>query len=479
MESNMANELKVTKNDFATLIDMNINSALYEFNGIMIDCVENQFGQNQPSDFNLTGISREQYILYLLGHIALNPSKENNIDLLQRIYVYDKDAGGSHGSSPNFTPEGARIFLQKLIKSARIEAKERNYNSKGYGLRNRNVYLVHGVRGVGKTIFFNHLFAEHNVFLDTNKCIWVRINMIDSFGGRKLDIQEWVLSKLSLVVYRYFNKFSKIPTIPVSEEKHLDVHERLVKYVLKKNVEELRIFLHTKISLMERIFQNEKTVKLKEDMVPLEIGLEISEILIEKKYCFIFVIDGLDRLDLSPRYKEKFDHVLHELNQLINTDTTLGGTFLIVCRTESLKEVKERLSQRRTRENNVILNISEISYSPFAKIIKERFKFIEESVDSIGRANKWPLYDWPLHFKNFTKYLFNEYDAKDFDEFNDKMFEIFKKNNRSKIQLVQLTYLDYLRNIKYNKQYELVERMCKGGLRFPVAPTYSTDKDGI
>ena len=56
---------------------------------------------------------------------------------------------------------------------------------------------------------------------------------------------------------------------------------------------------------------------------------------------------------------------------------------------------------------------------------------------------------------------------------------IFSQNHRAKLQLTQVTYLDYIRHRRIGKHYVLTETMCKGGLKYPVVPHYSVNKDGI
>lgn len=470
----MATKIKDLKNNIKKILNQKARQEIFQISGDIAEAI----GSITNGPNKSIRDQRADYIFNTLGHISLNTSDKETTLALTETYEYIDSNSQANTEIPNINPSSTELFIKELITAAKTEAARRKETDELYHNMERQVYVLHGPRGCGKTFFINHALSKNGDLLDSEKCIYVRVDLTDRFGGISPNVAHWLLSKLVLVIFRYYNSDSKIPEEKISDEKHIEIKKTLVEYIRNKEPKETMDLLFLKLSDMERIFMEEKVVALTSDIVPFEFGIEISKILVDRGYSFIYIIDGLDRLDITPKYEEKFDNVISSLNSNLGSDTSLGGVFLLVMRDESMEQVMSRLGRVHPGGRNLDYIVKECRVPSFKKILENRIKYIQKRMEVIGPLKGWDMSDWSGHIEGYAKYLLSENNDEDTTQYTSRLDTIFSNNQRAKVQLMQCCYDDYLRTMKHKKEYTIIERMCRGGYKYPIAPNYSVDQHG-
>ena len=168
--------------DFQTICNKAVGKEVYTIGPDISEAIKEQSGEDNPSALDQKSPTPESFIFETLGHIPVNPSEPENIDLLDRVFEYVSSTTEPDWKYPNHNYASADKFLDDLMEAAQLEADVMQGKA-GFGLSGRPVYLLNGPRGIGKTFFLNHLFATRSPKMDHRKCIWIRINLIDQFGG--------------------------------------------------------------------------------------------------------------------------------------------------------------------------------------------------------------------------------------------------------------------------------------------------------
>ena len=139
----------------------------------------------------------------------------------------------------------------------------------------------------------------------------------------------------------------------------------------------------------------------------------------------------------------------------------------------------DRLNQTHGRGRTIEFYTRTVEQVSFEAITRKRIDFLIQELPKKAEQQKWLQRDWTSYMKNYENYLFREHDANDLTQYVDKVHSFFGQNHRAKVQLAQLTYYDFLRKEKFQKHYTLVERMCKGGFKYPMKPIYAVDQAGM
>jgi len=396
--------------------------------------------------------TREGYILSILGHLSANPSNPEKKDILSQVYIYSESSEIRNSDIPNTNSKSAQEFINELNAASKLERDM-------YLLNNsitRSLYILHGDRGIGKTIFINHLFTKYNDYLNEKKTIWIRINLAEDFGGDDPNLIHWLLSKAVMVVFRYYIHFHDFSGLI----------DRLKDYIVHKFKDNTKDMLLENLQILVDMFvSKEYREVLNSELVNDLISRRVLHEAINNGYSFIYVLDGFDRIDITPKYKTIFDNLNKRLNTLTHLDTKLGGCFLIVTRTETTRYMAStNLFATSKSRNSIFKGITGVD---FDKIIDKRFTYLSKIIESKGNVVGWSLVDWPLHLDEFKVYLTSVSEKSSFENFSEYINDIYGNNNRAKAQLLQLCYNDYLESKKHPKRYQLIESMCKGGFMYP------------
>jgi len=455
----MITEEEVMKEIDAT-IDSEIRTEIYEdmviLNEHLSDAVTVGYGlaANYETIFTYNlGNSREEYILRRLGHIAANPSRDDKKDIFSKVYVMFSKGTNLDEKNPNANDLSTIKFLENLINASDIERKAAE-NDRSYP---RKIFVLTGLRGVGKTFFINYLFSEYNQKLTDRGIIWVRINLPEEYGGDTPNVLHWLLSKVTLVIFRYYLKHPKLSGLLDDVSTYVNTLPSDLKESHLRNLQKItEIFVDRKIR-----------EKLHPELVEELIARNVLSEAIKRGFSFIFILDGFDRVEIAPKHKSKFNYLLNELDKLTSHDTRLGGCYLIVSRKETLEWIWPRIMKSNPSDKkNDIVNVY-VEPSSFEDIVTKRIAYIRQDVPKLAKKRGWDNSDWPIHIDEFEIYLINLAETKTFKEFILGLDRIFGVNHRAKVQLTQLAYHSYLLYKNNPKRYRLVEYMIKLGFKFP------------
>lgn len=419
-----------------------------------------------------------EYILNRLGHLSANPSDAERVELLKQVYVYVRpdDRSRIDTEYPNWNLPSASQFIKDLVL---MSHEERDLYLRKTG-GPRQVVVIHGPRGVGKTFFTNHVFTLFNEDLTRNDVIWIRINIPDNFGGDDPDIIHWLRSKVCLVVFRYYQDNPKLKGLVSDTEKYIQTQP-----------EHLRIKLSENLANIDAMFSKwEGPEKLTEETVDQLIARHLVDQIIKRDFSFIYIIDGLDRLDITPRQEYKIRNVHKRLATLVDRDTLLGGCYVLVTRTESLIRMISELDLSFSKQAPPTKIPKQILPASFDSIVETRLDFLANKLPKILQAkilqDRWPERyretDWAAHMMDFKNHLINLAEEQDLSMFYTRLNDLYGVNQRAKIHLLQLCYHNYLKYTGHSQRYKLVETMCKGGFKYPpriIQYQYDNDKKDL
>lgn len=454
---------------YTTLLGKRIRHEDYDFlvslSNELSDAVTEQYrfrADNRSFTFP-RGDTPEAYIISHLGHLAANPSEPDRRSWLMDAFVYAKDnaPGNSDRSCPNFDEPSGLAFVENLIEAAHSEGNAYRARVRS----GRDIFVLHGPRGVGKTIFINHLFTKFNDLLENEKIIWLRINLPEPFGGDRPKLVHWLLSKLAYVVLRYLytrfddirKEFLALPDYFKAQNYTSEVVNRLLDNFDKVK----RMYL-----------SGEARQALEVDTFEERLVSRLSDQLVHAGYSFIFVLDGYDRVDPLPRVLERFDFIKDELNHLFKPDTRLGGCYLLVTRSETLRYLTPAQLYNTANVRNT--HFRELHHTSFSAILDRRLGCLRRKLSEPERQKLWPGHDWAQELLDFKSFMTSAAEVDKFDNVIGELDRIYGSNNRAKVQAVQLCYQEYL---KPQLRYRLIESMCRGGFEFPPR-VYEYDRVG-
>jgi hypothetical protein len=441
-----------------------------EYNNITNERLVNFCQPKSPSD----------YTFFAFGHLASNPSMPRRSKFLLKAYCCNNNSFGT----VNCNAKSSFTFFKELFDASRNKAKLELQNlDDTFGVVARDVYILHGPRGAGKTFFLNYLLTAYSKLLDKKKCIWIRVSMVEQFDYNKAEpVLTWLMQKLIKILLNYYNRDSSLCS---DEKKHVDTIGIIKRYIDNKiyqNEQNRADDYRALDRLYKSIIRNreERTSKVHQTIDhDYEFGTEMINVLRQKGYHFIFIIDGMDRLDVSPIYREKFRTVMHALSKMLNNSgNKYSGIFLLVCRTESLIKIKNYLKE--TRPVGIQLNIIErqLGIILFENIINKRMYILPQLMEKICAEKQWSFDEWLNLYNLFQSYIANSGNYNTLKSYIIQQEAIFGENHRAKVQTLQIAYHDFLKTQTYKKRYQLVELMCKGGFDYPIAPEFSIDKNG-
>ncbi|MEW6194237.1 MAG: hypothetical protein AB1521_03655 [Bacteroidota bacterium] len=422
------------------------------------DSVSHNFPQfNFKQEFlNRDWATFEGYTLNGLGHLSANPSDKDRADILNQAYVYLSEVDKKDNTLkiyPNYSEDTSKQFVDDLISISREEFNQYMHKSKGP----RAITILSGERGLGKTVFINHLFTKYNRYLNSKKVIWIRLDLSINYGSVRPNLIHLFLSKLVKVILMYYLDMPEFKNL-ISDIKQYFNSERYADT-------EVRLKFHENIQTLYNTFYEKKgSKKLTEDMVYKDIAEQFRNYAIKAGYSFIFILDNFDKLDITPNHSKKFLHYYNQLDIITDPDERPGAAIVIVTRNDTRIFLEQNASPSVNKRNNLIKEIKNI---PFEKIIKKRLEYLKKNISKIAIHKKWDLEHIENHLDEFEDYVLTTAENKIFDKYISNMDLIYGENNRIKVQLLQLLYHNFLdvKNSKY--KYRLVEAMCKAGYSFP------------
>jgi hypothetical protein len=438
--------------------------------------------------------SREAHILRRLGHIVVNPNDKFNTSAIVNSYCFVSDVKKSVGELPsteiaNLNPASAQMFLDRLIEMAQrqTEIMRIQHDRQGITLTQPKALLLHGQRGCGKTFFENFLLSKYSNYLDSKKVIWVRLNLVDSIGYDD-KLVSWISAQSAKIILRYYNRLSRYFAKPHGMSVDVDeyMREKIYPYKNKRTIREIERSLdrakeqffnagHLESDLSEQA--------ISEEIIPTSLAEYVVAAARHSGFHFIVVLDGLDVLEITRAYQERFDKLITKSLELASTVERNGFSLVLVTRTNTLRMIL-RHDYQDTYEQTEMEEVTVIGV-PLLKIVDLRLKNIErETAEMVKvRAATWRTDDIHEHIQEFDSFLHEKeiIHGRESDEKYITVLEDLQGDNvRAKMQMLQYKYFDFLMKRRTTSQrapYHLVEALMKAGRRFPpIAYRYVSEK---
>jgi hypothetical protein len=420
------------------------------------DSVEEQIGRfanNERLYYSKGTDSIQGFILNSLGHISANPSNKQKREIIENTYVhYNSDSTEINKAIPNYNKQSVKFFIDALIRRSRRENEIYLQNKD----LTRDIFILKGKRGIGKTYFLNYAFTKYNQYLNNNRTIWIRINLGEVFGDSIPDIAHWLRSKIVLVMFKYYLCHPDFEDLLSDIEQYINQKPKLLQYNLLENFEDIK-----------EQFVNKKAPELLcHTTVNKMLAKQIMHSVLERGYSFIYILDGFDRVGLTPAFKSQFDNICSQLGKLFDPDTKLGGCYLIVSREETVHFLTvSNFWASSAHRNDIIKSLECVN---FEEIYEKRIKYLQETVPKLSKKlNTEQIYDIKIHLAEFYDYLLLISNLKRFGQFVQKIDSFYGSNHRAKVQLLQLCYHNFLQGEYTYKRYLLTEQMTMGGYKYP------------
>lgn len=387
-----------------------------------------------------------------LGHISADPVSTHRAHLLRDSYVY---AESSHAIDPyavNANPDSAAAFIDSLVAEAREEHAV--YASTSH--RPKSVYVLSGERGIGKTCFLNHLLTKHHEALLVRKILWARIHLPDGFGSDTPDLAHWLRSKVAQVILKY------VPSAHPDFRGFLDGVRQRVERELGGTLPDL--YRHN-IDVLRTSFSSGRGEALGPHSVAPLVAHEVLAELHSRGYAVIYVLDGFDKIDITPRFEKRFLSLLDDIRRAVSNSTKLNGAFVVACRKNTLTYFTG--NKPFGTEDHVNTEFRHITYIRFERILEHRLEVVSQSLPRLAPDMGFALHEWQARLKEFN----TEWDAllrSGFIENSPLDVEhYYGNNNRAKCQMLQLAFYRYMVKEDVERRYLLVELMTKGGFLYP------------
>lgn len=411
--------------------------------------------------------TRKDHIHRRLGHIIVNPHNAHNTAALVDSYTFLNKS--ERGTVANSSEDAGRQFIEELIRAARKQFDfihdSKLVDPTGQSLATQNLFVLHGARGAGKTIFLNYLLSRYSDVLDRERVIWVRLNLVEDFGTES-DLTHWIYAQITKIIFRYYDPHSELFDRERPKPHTLDLFRPLCDHIGNSELPEAeQAHRYEKLEGFRGVFYSYRTDEpITPELVPLGLGRRVAELAQLQGYAFIVVLDGLDRLDVTTTASTKFERLIHQVMHLSQSHGRSAMTFAAVCRSSTRDALESaNVDPFKSKEAREYL----IEPVPLSLILDKRAAYLRREVQELASRYEWNLADWPAHLDDFLT---------TFD--SDQLANIFGGNIRAQMQMVQLQYHEYLHQ-RHEKAYLLTECLAKMGHRYPPrAYLYAIDGAG-
>ena len=406
-----------------------------------------------------------RYISSHLTHISVNQSNVLNSALITSSYVFCRS---DHERNPiNQSDATIQEFIGTLVRISlreRILSITRDEIHRESAINEEFISLLHGERGSGKTFFLNYAVTEGTEFLNENKVIWVRVNLVykSDFEGQ---IERWVLAQAAKIALRYYDKASEY-----GGSRSIDVVSHIFEWIdanpdfRASERNELRRAFRLMLSSYARLGGDRR---VSEYTCNAEICNEIYRFLRISGWSFIFIIDGFDQLDVSLEQRERFDLIKNDIISFMSMRANFGAAFLIVSRTNTIADLNSYDPFR-----SISADLRFVIGTPHWKdVIRQRFSAIEGAVlNQIPHDHAVDVGRLKGKLLEFSEAWLNGPDPLEGAD------EALTANIRAIMQVLYLHFVDFV-DEKTGKGYQVIEHMMLNGHRYPVV-AYNYVHDG-
>lgn len=271
------------------------------------------------SDSNSTE-SIKGFVAGIFKHYDVNPSKYGYNEKIVNTYVYENlnvvsQLKGLHRANENgVNPELYNKILEiinNIRHGAEIQSEE------------KTIYIT-GVRGSGKTAFFNYFTSRYEIELNSLNIITVRINVMRTLPA--VTIENAIKFKLCRILFTYYCSWETDIERLKNRIKKNYIDAILEKFI--KNVD----FSQALLDSCHTYFCNYNSKEL--TSIPSEYS-EICEHLlriISKQYKFIIMLDNFDQLSPNERNKNEYKIRKEQLENIKSSLIFNHSVFLIAVR---------------------------------------------------------------------------------------------------------------------------------------------------
>lgn len=458
IEQNIENALNFTKVITAEKITENVS----EWMDPIEYTIKRQSGQNSRMYVVPSARTCCDHIHRRLGHLSVNPIDKLQTEAIQKVYVFPNKANNNYRYANN-NDESIFKFIEELQEKAKQAHFLATQQVDGELDRSRlftRAAILYGHRGCGKTFFLNYLLSRFSKDFDSNKILWVRINLAASLGF-KGDVLHWIYAQTGKIILRYYDQhseyFKKNP-----KQYPINAFDYLMSEISEiKDDRHAKIMFET-IKSVEKSFQLlSQDDQLSPERIPLYIGQTLASYAKKIGYAIIVVLDGLDQLDASVRAKERYDILANASFRIATSSNDHGFFIVLVMRTATLAGA-EKLSLNPFLKN--IPRPYEILDPQLEQILQVRIKFIKNEIKKLEQYPDFSERDWDSFLDEFQEYLYsikeNNLQAINFLE------KLYEKNKRAEMQAIQMSFHEYLVN-RRTQIYRLIECLMKAGWSYP------------
>ncbi|MFA5056224.1 MAG: hypothetical protein WC562_08695 [Dehalococcoidia bacterium] len=422
------------------------------------------------------GTTRADYIGRRLGHITVNPHRPYNTQALKECYVCldecEQELTAFDDRYINTSHERIRSFVEDLVERARnarrmllhtneVDRTDRaNASAKNFHL------ILFGPKGAGKTFLLNHILAKYSDYFDQEHILWVRINLVERFGGDiatdfKFDLRHRILAQATKIVMRYYDPISEYAK--PSKKYPLRVVETLYEAVKEEAPDTDTANRWTdQVSSMKNAFcKLGSDPSISPDLVPRHLGEIVMRFIFQKGYSVICVLDGLDKLEASVAETRRFERLFDAAVNLTTSTGSQGMMMVSVTRTDTLNTLPNiaRHANPFVSGETQRLRIHPVNLNA---LVDRRLSFLREMVPVIAAQEGWTTEDWPNHIDEFVRALNSEQK----NDFTEVLLYTLGDNRRAQTQALQLIYYHYLEKAKLTRYY-IPECLALAGQRFP------------
>ena len=233
----------------------------------------------------------------------------------------------------------------------------------------RQVYILHGPRGCGKTFFLNYLATSRRRFFHENKICWVRVNLTRKWSW---SVEARLYHQTCHIVYeKYLNcdGTSDSQTVKNNDSDPPRISD-FVEYLANCDVND-------NCELVSRIVEGLKNLKLLSEMKKSDntnpnlqqMFEHVVQFMRQQGFRFVFVLDGLDAQLPVDQDEERFKAAIEDTWELLKRPN-VGGVWIFCQRTESLLEFKSIL-ERPPKYNPIELKLL---LPPAINVVRSRFR---------------------------------------------------------------------------------------------------------
>ncbi len=405
------------------------------------------------------------YVARLLHHVAANPTKELNSNLILDSYVIGVvDQGVSHDKYLNSSNDRIDKFAKQLIR-----ASKQYFAKPVSGSLNDSVYVIHGKRGCGKTSFLNYLITNYSDEYNNAGVVVARIDLNKQHTEKSLITS--VNQQLSKLILRYYSTDSEF----VDESKKqfaLSGLERKIVSNFENAPDYHKLPSRSDLTAIFRTWQMLGVDRpLSEANMPEVVATEIVRVASQeyrRKYLVIF--DGVDILEADFESAEKFRSYITQCVEVVK-ESRFGPVVLTTRRTQ--KEMWQAGIYPNVftfrRENHFDIGLSKLE-----DILQKR---IDAIIKCLSNRSVWEDEEDALEVGNrlrdFKSHLSLPIEDAEGKEIADSKYSYLDKisgsNRRAQMSEIAVDFIEgYEDGVRQSTAYRILENLLLSNYRYPL-----------